>query len=202
MTGPITVPPGIDAFALDLGSARGHVYSRHTGVKSQKPSSTSGKILQLIPASTLCQNDASSQTFVSWLFLDRDTKFWRHSRNLFRDAGSVLGAHINEFTSCEFKLFGISLFTFFYLLRTFPRLVLSHSALDRTLHTSLRLLHRYWPDLLSAWFGMRVVCSKHPHWSVWFLFLLTFSGFQDSRHWHLWRLGDLFCWVVAPTVKR
>ena len=34
MTGPITVPPGIAAWALDLGSARGNVYSRHARMKS------------------------------------------------------------------------------------------------------------------------------------------------------------------------
>ena len=36
MTGPITVPPGIAEYALDHGSARGSVYSRHAGVKSSK----------------------------------------------------------------------------------------------------------------------------------------------------------------------
>ena len=64
MTSPITVP-GIAAYALDLGSARENVGSRHTGVKSPKPWSTSGMVLQLIPASTVCQNEARSQKFVS-----------------------------------------------------------------------------------------------------------------------------------------
>ena len=32
---------------------------------------------------------------------------------------------------------------------------------------------------------MRVLCSKHPHWTVWFLFFLIFSEFHDSIYWHL-----------------
>ena len=29
-----------------------------------------------------------------------------------------------------------------------------------------------------------------------------FSEFNDSRHWQLCRLGDLFSWIVAPSLKR
>ena len=85
--------------------------------------------------------------------------------------------------SCEFTLFSILVFV-------------------RFLHTSLRLLRRHWADLRSEWSGMKVLCSKHPHWSVWFLFLFTCPRFHDSKHWHSWRLGDLFPWIVAPSGRR
>ena len=45
-----------------LWSARGSVYSRHTGRMSPKPSFMSGMV-EHFPISTVCQNDASSQTF-------------------------------------------------------------------------------------------------------------------------------------------
>ena len=65
----------------------------------------------------------------------------------------------------------------FLLPRIFPLSTLSHSAFGRTLHTSLRLLRRYWADLLSESCEIRVLCSKHPHWNVWYLF---YSHFQNS----------------------
>ena len=68
-------------------------------------------------------------------------------------AGSVLGAHTRECTSCELTLFSI-LYPWSFL----PRLVHYHSGLDWKLHTNLRLLLRNWADLRSEWFGIRVLC--------------------------------------------
>ena len=65
MTGPMIVSPGIASYDLDSGFARERMYSRHTGVKSPKPPSSSGLVLQHVPAETRYQNDASSQTFVN-----------------------------------------------------------------------------------------------------------------------------------------
>ena len=56
------------------------------------------------------QNDASSQTFVEWMLSSNVSNVWRHSRNLFPDAGSsLLGVCTKEFTSCRFTFFSCCL---------------------------------------------------------------------------------------------
>ena len=74
MTGPMIVPPGIAANALGCAFTRESVISRHGGMICPKPSSSSGRVLQLFPADTLCQNDASSQTLVNRIVSDSDSK--------------------------------------------------------------------------------------------------------------------------------
>ena len=68
-----------------------------------------------------------------------------------------------------------------YLLIFFRRISfwshLSHSASDRTPHTSLRLLRRYWADLLSESFETRVLRSKHPRYLCYY-FLSEFNELE------------------------
>ena len=47
-------------------------------------------------------------------------------------------------------------------------------------HTNSKVLRKYWADLPNEWIGIRARCLEHPRWSVWFLFLYTFSEFHDS----------------------
>ena len=44
MTGPIIVPPGIAAKAVDYGFTRESVYSRHNEMSCPEPSSSSGLV--------------------------------------------------------------------------------------------------------------------------------------------------------------
>ena len=97
----------------DCRSARGSVYSRHTGMRSPKSSSISGMVLWHIPDSTVRQNDASSQTFSSLTGFRLIQSYEDFSRHRLRDDGCVLGAHTKEFTFCEFTLISASLFTEF-----------------------------------------------------------------------------------------
>ena len=88
---------GIAPNTLDVGSAWGNVYTRHTGMKSPKPLSTSQIVLKLVPTSTRCQNENSSHISVIWPDSCRDAKFWRSSRNLLLDARSDIQESTNEF---------------------------------------------------------------------------------------------------------
>ena len=75
------------------------------------------------------------------------------------------------------------------------------SGRDHEFRTILRLLRRYWADLQSELFDVKVPCSKHPHWSVWCLCYSSFfffSEFHDTKHWYSWTLDDLCLWIVPP----
>ena len=109
MTGPTIVSPRIAAYALDCGFTRESMYSRHNGMVSHKPSSSSSLVLYFIPDDTPYQNEATSQTLVNWKVSDSGSKSWMFSRELFPDAG--LGEETKRFTSGEFTLFSIPLFT-------------------------------------------------------------------------------------------
>ena len=74
MTGPVIVPPGIAAKTLDRELTRESVYSLHFGMICPKPSSSSDLVLLLIPADTLCRNDAPSQTLGNRMVSDNDSK--------------------------------------------------------------------------------------------------------------------------------
>ena len=90
------------------------------------------------------KNDASSQTFVNWSVSDNNSKSGMFSRKLFPDAS--LGEDTKKFTSCEFTLFCIRLFTGFLLCQKFflvPFRLLPH----RIAHlTSRKLLRKYLAD--------------------------------------------------------
>ena len=107
MTAPITVLPGIAPKALDLSSARGSVYIRHIGMV---PSKTIFHVWNSFLVHAFLHpvnNLATSQTFVNWKVWDNVSMSCRRSRNLFPDAGCLLGARTKEFTSCGFTLFRI-----------------------------------------------------------------------------------------------
>ena len=76
-----------------------------------------------------------------------------------------------------------------------------HQTSDQTLHSRRQLVGRCWADLLSESFAIGVLCSKHPHWSVWSLCYSFFSEFHDTKHWYFRILGDGFLWIV-PTSER
>ena len=70
---------------------------------------------------------------------------------------------------------------------------------NRIVHTKSKLLCTYWADVQSEWFGTRVRCSKHPHWSVWCLCHSSCSEFHDSKHWYSWIPDDLCLWIFPPS---
>ena len=59
------------------------MYSRHNGIICPKPSSSSSRFLKLIPADTLCRNDASSQTFVNRIGTVSRYKFWKRYQKFY-----------------------------------------------------------------------------------------------------------------------
>ena len=173
--------PGIAAWALDSGFARGSVYSRHTGMGSPKPSSSSSLALYLTPADTWYQNDASSQTFVNWTVWDSDSKSWMFSRKLFpvlalvkKPKSSLL---VNS-RSLAFLCSRILLCREFFLVPSLPlsnRIVHTYSKLS----VNTELIHR-----------MNDLDQEFCVWSIrievyGFFFLSEFSEFHDSVHWHL-----------------
>ena len=109
MTGPTIVSPRNWCMCSASWVCSRSVYSRHNGMICPKPSSSSGRVLQLIPADTGYQNDVSSQTFVNWIVSDSESESWMFARRLFPDAG--LREDTKRFTSCEFTLLSIPLFT-------------------------------------------------------------------------------------------
>ena len=67
-------------------------------------------------------------------------------------------------------------------------LVPFHPLSNRIVHTYSKLLRRYWAPFQNEWFGISVLCLKHPHWSVWCLCHSSFSEFHESKHWYSWIL--------------
>ena len=65
---------------------------------------------------------------------------------------------------------------------------------NRIVHFNSKLLRGYWADLQNEWFGIRALCLKHPHWSVWCLCHTSFAEFHDSKALALVKTG----WPVFP----
>ena len=189
MTGPIIVPPGSAAKILDCGCARESMYSLQYGMICPKPSSSSGRVLEFIPADTCaercefanpCESNCLSQWFEVLIVSPQTASrylFWRDT---------------NSFTSCDFTHVNTSLATDSFCFSC------PFSPSGRIVHTNSKLLRKYWADLQNEWSGIRVRCSKHPYWSVWCLCLSSFSEFHNQKHQYSWILDDLYLWIVPP----
>ena len=117
MTGPITVLPGIAAKTLDWGFAWESVYSRHDGTSCPKPSSSSGRVWNIVLDDTRCASQASSLGFENWILSDNASKLKMFSCKLFPDA--ISGGDTESCTSCDFTLVKKLLFTDLSLSRHF-----------------------------------------------------------------------------------
>ena len=184
MTGSIIVSPGIAASALVCGFAGGSVYSRQTGMGiSITVVFVRFGLVYLIPTDTRHQNDASSQTLCELNSLGQRFEVL----NVFpaicfqmlvlekRPKSSFLVNWRSSALLCSRIL----------LVREFF-LVPSCSLSNQIVLTNSKLLRKNWADPQNEWFGTRVLCLKHPHWSVCsFFFLSAFSEVHDSMHWHL-----------------
>ena len=120
----------------------------------------------------LVRNDASSQTLVNRIVSVSDAKSWLFSRKLVPD------------TCFEGIPIVLLLVISHMLIHLWPRilsvfLVPFLPPSNRIVHTNSKLLRKYWADLQNEWSGIRVRCSKHPHWSVWCLCHSSFSEFHN-----------------------
>ena len=146
-------------------------------------------VLRNIPIKTLfLHEDASSETFKNCM------RFSCVSKSLQTFSQSISRCWIitpQSLDAPKYLLLAVmnsSVVTNFLLSRTFPKSGLSRAAVGRTLHTSSRVSRGYLTDLLSESFEIRLLYSKHPHWSVWYLCCSFFSEFNDPKHLYSWIL--------------
>ena len=183
-TGPITVLPGIAAKTRDWGFSRECMYSRPNGTSCLLPSSSSSRVLHIIPTDTRCLSQASSHSFEKWVLSDKRLK-------------------TKSCTSCDFTLVKKLLFTDLRFSRPFCSSVKPNCSLQ--FGTA--------PQILS-WFTVWVVRNKSSVFNespskrmVSFPFFL----FRNSRlkALMLWNTGwpvslnrSTIYWVRSPVLHR